>query len=703
VSRSLEDLIVSSSEAIRPMERLNAWQAAEKHWHLSGQGSKGGRYSIESTPYLREPMETLDSLEHTGMCFVGPARTGKSAMALGWICETVMCDPSDMMIINMTQNSAKDLSKSELTRMFNRNPELKSRLTPGRQNDNVHNKFFTSGMRLLISWPSITELSGKTIPRLWLFDYDRDDGYKNVGGEGPAFPLARKRAQTFGRFGMTGVESSPGVDVDDPKWMPETPHQGPPIKEGIVSIYNQGDRRLLYWECPSCHDAFEPDFHLFDYPRSADLMESAEQAVLKCPHCGFSMRQSMRDELNYGATWVRDNMIWIPTEKRVVPLAGRRPIRSDIASFWLKSPPAFFTSWREVVLKYLQAERHFNETSDEGALKTVFNLDLGLPYTPKSKVSDRVPEELKERAEDWGGSQDHPMVPDDVRALVACVDVQSTSFVVQVHGLAAGGEIVVIDSFKIRTSKRLDRDEKPMPIKPATYAEDWDQLVEEVIERSYPLADGSGRQMSIRMTACDSQGEKGVAPQALNFWRRLKKAGDGHHRRFAFIRGVSTPNAPMVKFDYPGETTRKDRNSGARGDVPMLYLNSNKLKDQLANLLERSESGGGRIRWPDWIPDWFYSQLCAEVRVDGKWENPRRKRNEAWDLLYYLLAVVQKGHDSGPWPTFKLLEVDWSDPPGWAQDWDDNDFVFGHREDGASAFLANGKKRSLKDIAGDLA
>jgi phage terminase large subunit GpA-like protein len=627
---SLEELVVASGEAVRPTERLNAWEAAEKFWHLSGQGSKNGRYCIDSTPYLREPMEMLDSLEHTAMCFVGPARTGKSAMAMGWICETVMCDPSDMMIINMTQNSAKDLSKADLTRMFGRSPELKSRLVPGRQNDNVHNKFFSSGMRLLISWPSITELSGKTIPRLWLFDYDRDDGYKNVGGEGPAFPLARKRSQTFGRYGMTGVESSPGVDVEDPKWIAKTPHQAPPVKEGILSIYNQGDRRRFYWECPQCHDAFEPDWPLFSYPESADPMESAEQVVLVCPHCGFWIKQGQRDELNLGGKWVRDNMIWVPQENRIVALPGKSPIRSDIASYWMKSPPAYFTTWKELVLRYLQAERHFEETGDEGTLKTFTNLDLGLPYTPKGRISDRVPEELKERAEDWGATQEVPTVPEGVRFLVAAVDVQARSFVVQVHGVAPGGDIVVIDGFKVRKSRRLDSAGEHLTVDPGAYQEDWDQLIEDVIEKTYPLGDGSGRKMSIMLTVSDSQGEQGVASQALNFWRRLKKAGQGHHRRFALVKGVALPAAPTVRFDYP-ESVRKDRHSGARGDVPMLFLNSNKLKDQLSNILSRTDEEGGMIRFPSWMPDWFYTQLTVEVRVDGKWINPRRRRNEAWD------------------------------------------------------------------------
>jgi phage terminase large subunit GpA-like protein len=149
-------------------------------------------------------------------------------------------------------------------------------MVPGRQNDNVHDKRFLSGMRLLIKWPTISELSGKTIPRLWLFDYDRMAD--NIDKEGDPFDLTRKRAQTYRRFGMTVAESSPGREVENPKWMPTSPHEAPPTR-GILALYNRGDRRRWYWRCPQCNDPFEGDFKLLRYPQtSADPMDAASRS-----------------------------------------------------------------------------------------------------------------------------------------------------------------------------------------------------------------------------------------------------------------------------------------------------------------------------------------------------------------------------------------------------------------------------------------
>jgi phage terminase large subunit GpA-like protein len=49
-------------------------------------------------------------------------------------------------------------------------------------------------------------------------------------------------------------------------------------------------------------------------------------------------------------------------------------------------------------------------------------------------------------------------VPEPVRFLIATVDVQKRSFVVQVHGFGPGGDMWIIDAFKIRHSPSRKND-----------------------------------------------------------------------------------------------------------------------------------------------------------------------------------------------------------------------------------------------------
>jgi len=85
---SLESLVATSFANLRPEERLTVAQAAEKYVVIRLPGAHSGPWSAEKTPYMVEPMETLTSLDHDGMIFVGPARTGKSQALLNWVAHT---------------------------------------------------------------------------------------------------------------------------------------------------------------------------------------------------------------------------------------------------------------------------------------------------------------------------------------------------------------------------------------------------------------------------------------------------------------------------------------------------------------------------------------------------------------------------------------------------------------------------------------
>jgi phage terminase large subunit GpA-like protein len=663
---SIQDMIVDTAALIRPPERLTVSQAAAKYRYLNNPGSFVGYWNNDFAPYLIEPMDVLTSLDYTGMIFAGPARTGKSDMFFNWMGHTAICDPADMMLVHMTNNTARDWSQGDLAKVFRHSKAIGSKLSRGRQNDNVHDKHFTSGMRLLVKYPAISELSGKTIPRLWLMDYDRMT--QDVEGEGNPFDLTRTRAVTFKKFGMCVAESSPGFEVEGANWIAGSPHEAPPT-EGILALYNRGDRRRWYWSCPQCQGKFEPDFHLFDYPKSSDHMEAAEQVTMICPFDGFPITPDFKKELNIGGRWIKDGMVWMPDGQIV-----GKPFRTDIASFWMKGPAAAFQDWKTLVLKYLQATEDYDKTGSEQALKTTTNVDQGLPYTPKATLIERLPEDLKNRAVDWGGEANEPVVPPGARFIIATIDVQKRAFVVQVHGIGVGGDIWIMDAFKIRHSARLNEQGERMVLDPAGYPEDWQTLVDQVIERTYPLSDGSGRRMMVKAIGCDSGGKAGVTTNAYAFWRWLKSdpsiSHANHHRRFQLVKGEPSKSAPRIRLGYP-DSQRKDRNAGNRGDVPVLFINSNLVKDQISAMLGRIDPEGGMVHFPSWMPDWLYTQLTAETRSSKGWTNGN-KRNEAFDCLAYAVAIGLNARQVMP----PVEKIDWGNPPKWAADWDLNDLVF---------------------------
>lgn len=638
----LGDLVLDISEILRPPERLTPSEAAARYRYLNNPGSYVGPWKNETTAYMVEPVDLLTSREYGAIVFVGPAQCGKTdTILLNPIIYGAVCDPMDMLVYQTSQTMAADFSRRRIDRMIRQNDCLNSRLMGGASADTTFNKTFRSGMMVTLSWPTINELSGRPVGRVFLTDYDRMP--QDIDGEGSPFDLARKRTTTFGRVGKTFVESSPGFVQKDPQWQARSLHEAPPA-EGILALYNRGDRRRWYWQCRNCGEWFEPCFALITYPNIPNPVEAGEQATLECPHCACQHQQRDRYDLNVRGKWLRDGLR-LDRDGREVGT----PVYSDIASFWLKGAAAAFASWGTLVKNYLLAVQEYDRTGSQEALKATVNTDQGEPYLYRGSQEQRTPETYSARAVE----AIHGDVPDDVRFLVANVDVQKNRFVVQVHGVRPGNpyRLTIVDRFDITKSTRLDDDGDRLPLAPHAYLEDWDMLEHEVMARRYVVREG-GRTgtLGIHMTTCDSAGKDGVTANAYAYYRRCKATGLA--ARFWLTKGAREADAPRARIVTP-DSDRKDRNAKARGEIPVLMLNPNILKDQLDGMLLREDA----IEFPDWLTPEFYAELCAEVRTHKGWENPRSARNESMDLLYNCIGLLHH---------MRVDRWDWSKPPAWA-------------------------------------
>ncbi|EIP0495578.1 phage terminase large subunit family protein [Escherichia coli] len=600
-------------------------------------------------PYVIEPMNCLASREYDAVIFVGPARTGKTIGLIdGWVIYNVICDPADMLIIQMTEEKAREHSKKRLARTFRVSPEVVSRLSPNKNDNNVYDRTFLAGNYLKIGWPSVNIMSSSDYKCVALTDYDRFQ--EDIDGEGDAFSLASKRTTTFMSSGMTLVESSPGRDVKDVKWRRTSPHEAPPTT-GILSLYNRGDRRRWYWPCPHCGEYFQPCGDVVAGFRDiADPVLASEAAYIQCPSCSGRIMPEQKRELNGRGVWLRDG--------ESINADGSRygdPRRSRIASFWMEGPAAAYQTLSQLVYKLLTAEEEYETTGSEETLKTVINTDWGLPYLPRASMEQRKSELLEQRAEPVPSRS----VPDGVNFLVATVDVQAgrhRRFVVQVTGYGSRGERWIIDRYNITQSLRGDSDGESQRIDPASYPEDWDVLLTDVFHKSWPLASDPSQQMRLMAMAVDSGGEDGVTDNAYKFWRRCRR--DGLGKRIYLFKGDSIRRAKLITRTFPDNTGRTGRRAQAAGDVPLWLLQTDALKDRVNNALWRDSPGPGYVHFPDWLGSWFYDELTYEERSsDGKWSKPGRGANEAFDLMVYAEAlVILHGYEKIRWP----------DAPEWA-------------------------------------
>ncbi|TOQ05034.1 DNA packaging protein [Vibrio parahaemolyticus] len=641
---------------IRPPNREPVSQSARRLLHVE-QGGSMVPWDGDLVPYIHEPMDCLKSRLYSSVIFAGPARTSKTVSLVdGWICDTIVNNPADFLLVQISQEKAAEYSKKRLGREFNASAEIQEKLSPRAHDNNVHDKVFKAGNFLKIGWPSKNIFASSDWKYVAITDYDRIP--LNVDSEGSAFLLASKRTQTFMSSGMTLAEGSPGFYITDPTYRPATPHEAPPT-HGILSLYNQGDRRLFYWQCPDCGEWFEPDFPLLQWDRDvADPSLASKEVFMSCPHCGslhsehkrMTGGKSLKMTLNSSGLWIPEGC---QADQNGEITGSRRDTR--VASFWQKGPTAAFQTWNQLVYKYLSALEQYEKTGDLNDLQTTVNTDQGKAFTPPRK-GDQSVQLLMDRRTDLGVR----VVPDWARFLTAAVDVQAGAktarFDVMVLAWGSDLEYQVIDRFKIEKSKRTDPEnpDKFVRVNPATHLEDWDLLIDKVINKSYELDDGSERRMPIHLTSCDSGGEDGVTDNAYAFYRKLKS--EGIHRKFMLVKGQG--KGPVIKETYPDNTKRSDRKARAYGDVPVYQLNTDRIKDTVSNSIERDTPGRRYCWFPDWLPEWFFDELLAEERnASGHWEKVST-RNETFDLFVYSWAGIYK---------LKADQiVDWENAPPWA-------------------------------------
>lgn len=669
---ALKDLC-ESHWAFTPPRAHTVAEGATKSLVIKQTGAPSMPWSAEETPYMVFPMNQLASRLHEALAFVGPARTGKTAaLLLGWLAHTIVNDPGDMLFIQMTQDKAREFSKTDVSRAINNSPDISAMLSVSASDRNTHDVMFRNGAWLRIAWPTVSNVSGSTYRYVAITDLDRIANAEDVDGEGPLFSLARKRTATFLSRGMCLAESSPGIDQTDPTWKPATPHEAPPVT-GMLGIYNSSDRHRWYWPCPSCEEWFEaaPGIGLFNMPSDDELLENIRTSNLAeiaahygsrvvCPCCQAQIPYREKSGLNNRGRWVADGQRLLADGT----LMGPAPT-SKVAGFWLGGVAAAYQSWESLIYRHLQGLLDYALTGSEQTLKTTVNTDQGAPYMSRHLI------EAQGRSGGPLDRADHVlarhMVPAETRCVIVTVDVQGgvkSRFVVQVMAVGPNREQWLVDRFEITKSKREGMGEDFAPIDPSSHAEDWDLLTDKLLLATWktPI---DGREIKAKRVIVDSGGEDGVTHNAYAWYRRVKNLGMAG--RVRLYKGGSDKKAPIIKEVLVGSPKGK-------GDIPLLLCNTNLLADAVAAGLRRAGGGGGAYHFPQakhptqnptgWLPFSFFDEMQAEVRqANGTWKQIR-SRNETADLLRMCHAgLLSLGVD-------KIK--DWGVVPAWLAPLDKN-------------------------------
>lgn len=633
------------AKMIRPPERISVVEASKRYVNVRTASGGVAPWDPDLTPYMIEPMNCLNSRDYDAVVFVGPAQSGKTqGLITNGMAYIIKCDPSDFLIMQTTKGTARDFDTQVIKRAFRDSPDLKKELAPGSKADNTYDKVFKSGSILFQRWPSINEISGKPLKYVLITDYDRMT--QNVDGEGSPFALSQQRTAKFMSRGMTLVETSPGFEITDPKHRPHYAHEAPPCG-GALSLFNMGDMRRWYVQCPECGEHYlpPPGESGLDYHHERDLfgvtLTNAPQSVRYiCTRNGCLIDLHHKRNMNRSGVWVPQGCSVIAGQ-----LHGE-PIKSRIASFWFPGIFAAYSDPANLIEKLLKAHREYDITGSEENLKTIINVNFGAAYLPRHLAELESGDELSSRAEPL----ERYFVPEQTRVLLASVDIQNGSagrFVVEVHAEGIGEEQWIVDRFDIAFT---ETDGKKRRVEPGVYKEDWDLLEDKIINASYKTHDG--RKMLIHLIGIDTGGNGDTTDNAYQFYKRMKKKGLSHKIRL--LKGGSKDGKSPITRSFG-----KDSQGRPMKDVPIYLLNTNIFKDKVDAMLRRSVPGGLYLHFPAWLDASYYDEIRAEKReANGKWEK-LRERNEALDLNGYILALSRM-------LGLNDEKFNWDSPPDWA-------------------------------------
>jgi phage terminase large subunit GpA-like protein len=602
-----------AAKLLLPPKRITVPESASKHVMSEGASGEMERWQAELTPYMIEPMLTLTNRKYKAVVFVGPARSGKTlAMIECFIAHIVTANPSDTLVVQMTQDMARDFSKKKITRLIKSSPAIASLINSKSEDDNVFDKTFLNGMVLNFGWPSISQLSSRTFAKVLITDFDRMP--LDVDGEGSVFKLASKRTQTMLSAGKTVVESSPGYEYDSNGWSQKHKHEAPPA-DGIAQLYNSGTQHKLYWPCPDCKEYFLADMENLD----------RESAMMKCSHCGSMHSETKKRSMNASPKWIARE--------------GRED--SEIASFWMEGPAAKYQKWSSLIEQERIGLEAFESNGNHSLLKATINVDQGRWYCQPVKHKQRDINELLGRLEVWTKDT----LPKGVRFLTAAVDQQKDCFVVQVHGWGARKESWIVARYKMRESRiRFDTEGKPLAMNPSSYYEDWAEL-KNVFERDY-------EGLKPLLIGIDTGGQNKATEHAYSFSKMI--AGEEYATRLWLLKGNPNLAAGMLT-----QSESKDR----RRVAPLWLVGTTAAKDELERMLNRESHGEGYLHIPRFLDDKTVLELTAEVRGLRGWEKTDKKRsNETQDLAAYNIALYY---------ALGAHRIDWDDEktiPAWAKE-----------------------------------
>ena len=289
---AVSQLSVIWSEAWRPPDRSPPWVWAQNHIQSIPYSPVPGRFRIENSPFIREPLEAITDPAVRQVCIIASVQSAKTTASELSLCYVIANLPGPTLWLNETDDDAKDQSESRLQKLFEECEPVKAlfpRDRHKRRNTTIH---FANGMTLwVLGAHNKTNLQRRSIR--WIF---ADECWAYPQGH---MAEAEARVTAFGWLGKCVWMSQGGEEGDD-----------------IDRKFETTDMREWTFQCPHCQIRQPWKWENVEWSKSArndegewDFEQVRATASMRCASCNhyFEDSDKTRRELNATGQFIPQN------------------------------------------------------------------------------------------------------------------------------------------------------------------------------------------------------------------------------------------------------------------------------------------------------------------------------------------------------------------------------------------------------------
>lgn len=467
----------------RPRYKVSDW--ADAYAQIPQGNAEAGDFRCSRLPYQRDMHDDAIDPTVVEFLFVMGRQLGKTQVLINQIGYFVDYQPSGILFVKPTIDTAKAFSKDDLGPFIEATPRLRSKVAAVRSRDSgntMRTKRFPGGSLAIVGANSPASLRQH---RKRVVLQDEIDAYQ-PNQEGDPISQADGRAESF-HNAVKGKATTPTL-------------------KGIArseAIWNASDKQYWHVDCPRCGGEQILQWSQVKWtwanPDGTERSDSAA-AVYVCGCCKAELSDSERITMILGGRW-----------KPTAPFNGIRGRHLSGLYRILGKKTAYRSYLHEFVEEFLKAKR-----SGPQALMVWVNTFLAEWYelqTERIESSD-----LAKRREDYG----HTTAPKGVLVITAGIDTQDDRLEVTVLGWGEGDECWALCHRVIPGNT----------LKPQVWAELLAFL------DAFQAVDPTGRRLRINSAAIDAGGHRST--EVYRFAKAL------FSRRIFAVKGLTTRGQPVV-------------------------------------------------------------------------------------------------------------------------------------------------------------